>query len=369
LSRSEPTTRRCSTRKTPAKKETEKMTKTIERPREAYPAIEEITRREFLVGGAGLLALGIAGCGSGEAGEEASGETRTAEGYYGPVELPVRPQRVIPGYTSAMDFVLVLGLPMAAGTGMFGAATEDFPEYQREAYPEVLEDLEIVQAVPANYEQIAAAEPDCIVDNVAAFDEERYERLSEIAPTFVYLDYEPVEGLEEPGKSVWRKPLRQIGRAFGREERAEEFIEGYEARAGELKERLAERWAGAKFAFMEPNTEGIYIHGTLQDPMSQVLFEDLGAEPASLLTRNPQQLSLEALPEIDADVLFLSIRPQEGSLERDLETVAPYVESPLWQKIPAVEKGQVYRLQAELLYTSPLVAQAFLDFVEDNLLT
>jgi iron complex transport system substrate-binding protein len=290
------------------------------------------------------------------------------EGYYGPVELPVRPRRLVPGYTSAMDFALVLGLPMAAGTGLFGAATEDYPEYQREAYPEKLEDLDIVQANPANYEQIAASEPDCILDNVAAFEESRYERLSQIAPTSVYSDYEEVVGLEDPGKPVWREPLRQIGRAFGREEQAERFLADFEARARELKGRMAERWEGATFAFMEPNAEGIYVHGTLQDPMSQVLFGDLGAEPASLLTRDPQTLSLEALPEIDADVLLLSIRPQEGSLKRDMETVAPYVESPLWQRIPAVQKGQVYRLDAELLYTSPLVAQAFLDFVESNLL-
>lgn len=343
------------------------MTRTIERPRPALPSVEDITRRNFLAGGAGLLALGLAGCGS-RRGEAVSGETRTVEGYYGPVDLPVRPRRLVPGYTSAMDFALVLGVPMAAGTGLFGAATEDYPEYQREAYPAVLEDLEIVQAEPANYEQIAVVEPDCILDNVAAFDEGRYEKLSEIAPTFVYRDYEDVEGLEAPGKSVWKEPLRRIGRAFGAGDRAERFLAAYEARAGELGERLAERWPGAKFAFLEPNTEGLYVHGTLQDPMSQVLFEDLGAEPASVLKRNPQTLSLESLAEIDADVLLLSLRPQEDSLKRDLGTVTPYVESSLWRKIPAVKKGRVYRFDAELLYTSPLVAQAFLDFVESALL-
>jgi iron complex transport system substrate-binding protein len=327
--------------------------------------VENITRRDFIGGGAAALLL--AGCERGQR-DGSSGETRAVDGYYGEVELPTRPRRLVPGYTSAMDFALVLGLPMAAGTGMFGAATRDYPEYQREAYPEVLEDLEIVQANPANYEQVAAAEPDCILDNVAAFEEERYEKLSEIAPTYVYSDYEQAEGLSDPGKSVWREPLRRIGRAFGRETRAERFIADFEARAGELKERMAERWGDAKFAFAEPNAEGVYVHGTLRDPISQVLFDDLGATPASLLTRDSQTLSLEALPEIDADVLLFSIRPQEGSLKRDTETAAPYVESPLWQRIPAVQKDQVYRFDAEILYTSPLCAQAFLDFVEGNLL-
>ena len=333
--------------------------------------MDDATRREFLIGAAGLLLLPAA-CGGGQGGGGADGgfssETRTVEGYYGPVELPVRPKRLIPGYTSAMDFALVLGLPMAAGTGLFGAATEDYPAYQREAYPRVLDDLKMVQAEPANYEQIAAEEPDCILDNVSVWDEKRHERLSEIAPTFAFEDYEKTKGLPDPGRSVWRRPLREISWAFGEERRAEEFIAGFEKRAAEFGGRMQERWGGATFAFVEPNTEGVYVHGTLQDPISQVLFGDLGAEPAPLLTPAPQELSLETLPEIDADVMLLSLRPREGSLKRDTETVTPYVGSPLWRKIPAVEKGQVYRFDAELLYTSPLCAAAFLDFVEDNLL-
>lgn len=343
------------------------MVKTVERPGLPVPAIEDITRRDFLVGGAGLLALGTFGCGGG--GEEGfAGETRTVEGYYGPVEVPVRPRRVIPGSTFNMDYALVLGLPLAAGSALFGAAANSYPEYQREAYPEKLEDLEAVQTDPANYEQIAAYEPDCIIDSGAVWDEERYERFSEIAPTFVFSEYVEEDELEDPGRNVWRKPLREIGRVFGRENRAEEYIDDYEERAGELRERLAEQWGEAAFAFVEPNTEGIYVHGTLQDPTSQILFGDLGAEPAPFLNPAPQELSLETLPEIDADVILLSLRWQEGSLQRDLESAATYVDTPLWQKIPAVEKGQVYRFDAELHYPSPVVARAFLDFVERDLL-
>lgn len=79
------------------------MTRTIERPQPALPIVEDITRRSFLVGGSGMHALGLAGCGS-ESREAASGETRRVEGYYGSMELPVEPRRLVPGYTSAMDY-------------------------------------------------------------------------------------------------------------------------------------------------------------------------------------------------------------------------------------------------------------------------
>lgn len=138
------------------------MTKTIEAPGFVLPGVEDITRRDFLVGGAGLLALGIVGCG-GEAENEASGETRTVDSPMGPVELPVEPRRLVPGYTTDADIALVLDLPLAGVPGARGLANEDLASYQPE---EELEDVERITTFPEpNLEQIAALEPDCIIDS------------------------------------------------------------------------------------------------------------------------------------------------------------------------------------------------------------
>lgn len=330
------------------------------------------TRREFLIGAAGLLVLAPYGCGSsgesGAGGENGPDNTRTVEGYYGQVELPANPQRLIPGYTTEMDYALVLGIPMTAGTGSRGGANQPFAKYQREAYPDRLDDLEKVTTYPeASFEQIAAANPDCILDQVAADDEGRYERFSEIAPTFVFQDYEDVEGLEF-GKPDWRGSLRKVGRAFGATEEAERHISDYEARAEELRGRLAERWSDATVATAYPYTDFFGVYGRDASQVHQILFDDLGLTPASVLKPDTQQLSLETLPEIDADVLFLALPPKEDSLERDREVAAPYLDSPLWQEIPAVQKDQVYEFNQELIYTGPLTAAAFLDVVESSLL-
>ena len=173
---------------------------------------------------------------------------------------------------------------------------------------------------------------------------------------------------EGAGREIWREPLRKIGRAFGRETRAERFIADYEGRAEEVKGRMAERWRGAKFAVVDLNADGIYVAGTVQDPASQVLFGDLGVEPASLVAPAARQISLEAVSGLDADVILAGVRWKEGSLERDLEAVATTVESPLWQRVPAVRKDQVYRFYSEIAYTTPLCARTFLDFVERDLL-
>lgn len=328
------------------------------------------TRREFLIGAGSLLILAPFGCGddgeTGEGGGTTSDDTRTVDSVYGQVELPANPQRLVPGYTTEMDYALVLGIPMAAGTGSRGG-NQPFAEYQREAYPDRLDDLEKVVTYPeANYEQIAAANPDCILDQVAADDESRYERLSEIAPTFVFQDYEDVEKLKF-GRPDWRGSLREVGQAFGAPEAAEEHIADYEARVEELRGPLAERWSGATFAAVLPWTDYFLVWGR-EVQAHQILFDDLGLKPATVINPNNTELSLEALPDIDADVLFLGLSPKEDSLERDREVAAPYLDSPLWQKIPAVQKDQVYEFDQELIYTGPLTATAFLDYVEQTLL-
>ena len=329
-----------------------------------------ITRRRFIIGAGGVLgAAALGACGAGEQSAVPTATvatTRTVEHVYGQVELPVNPQRLIPGYTTEMDYAMVLGIPMVAGTGSRGG-NQPFAAYQREAYPERLDNLEKVVTFPeANYEQIATQQPDCILDQVAADDESRYERLSQIAPTFVFRDYEETEELEF-GRPDWRGALRAVARAFGATEAAEQHITEYEDRVEELRGALATRWSGTTFAIGVPNPENFNVLGRYIQA-NQILFDDLGLKPASVIEPEGTQLSLEVLPEIDADVFLLVLAPQEDSLERNREVAEPYVNSPLWQVIPAVREDQVYEMDQELIYTGPLTAMAFLDYVERTLL-
>ena len=329
-----------------------------------------ITRRRFLIG-AGAVGLGmITSCGADEqaAAPTATVATRTVDSVYGRIKLPVDPQRVVTGYDYTTDYALVLNLPLVAAPGSGGAATQPFPAHQTAAYPEQLADLEKVQTFPEpNLEKIIALNPDCILDPSSVDDEQRYERLSAIAPTFVFQIYEKAEGLPY-GRANFRGALRSVGAAFGRREEAEEIIARYEARAEELKGRLRERWAGATFAFLNPYGATLYVWGQESDQPSRIFFADLGLTPASFLTPSLQELSLEALADIDADVLFLALSPKEGSLERDQEQAESFVGSALWQQLPAVQKEQVYGFDAELYFPAPLTANATLDLVEQTLL-
>jgi len=324
-------------------------------------------RRRFAAGaGTALIAAGLLGrrAIARQVTPAASAATRRVESPLGPVELPVEPRGVVAGYTTDMDVALVLGLPLAGGPGARGLATQAFAPYQP---ADRLADVTRVTTYPeANFEQIAALRPDCIIDSAEA-DPRRYELLSEIAPTF---NFNPV--LYPRNTPVdWRGALLAVGDAFGRRERAEREIATYEERAAALRERLAERWAGATFVTLGSWQPGLVLVTDRQMHPALILAEDLGLTPAPVMPEafdDRPNLSLERLDLLDADLLFVRVEAAEEGAARDRAALDGVQASPLWQRLPAVEAGNVVEYDAELFYASPLTANAFLDVVEAALL-
>lgn len=325
--------------------------------------------RRGLVAAVWLPLLGWTGRAGAVAAREATpaaGATRTVEGGFGPVALPVSPRRVVAGYATDMDVALVLDLPLVGGPGARGSAAEAFAPYQPE---EALADVVKVTTFPeANFEQIAALQPDCIIDSAGGGDRRRYDLLSAIAPTF---DYTAV--VSDPGtyRSNWRAGLLAVAEAFGRPEAAEDAIAAYDERAAALRERLAERWAGATFALLGSYEPGlVWVSDTQMHP-ALILSEDLGLEPAPVMPAHYDDrpnLSLERLDLLDADLLFVRVEPAEEGAGRNRSVLDGVQASPLWRRLPAVAAGNVVEYEAELFYASPLTAAAFLGVVEAALL-
>ena len=67
-------------------------------------------------------------------------------------------------------------------------------------------------------------------------------------------------------------------------------------------------------------------------------------------------------------MLLLRVNPLEDSAEPDREETAALTGSPLWQTLPAVKAGATFLIDGDLFYSSPLTAQANLDWVEQHLL-
>jgi iron complex transport system substrate-binding protein len=306
--------------------------KTIERPGFLLPGVEDITRRDFLIGGAAALLLG--GCGSeGGNSESSSGETRTFRDAVGEKEIPVSPRRVVTldGYftlQSAVEF----GAPVV-GSVIANTAGSPWPEVLTDEETEDIEEIGTPDA--PNLESIAALEPDLIV---GAFNGEEpwHEQAAQIAPTVL---------LPSPEEEGWKEYLLAVAAACGVTQRAEEVFAAYDRRIEEIGSRLRDVTLSHLVVFA--GDYETYVQGPKAYAPFKVLEEVGVRRPPFEVVEGDEYgkvLSLETLSRLQGDVLFLNVwsREQDAvSADRQYEELR---RNPLWQRLPAVRNDEVYRV-------------------------
>lgn len=315
------------------------MTKTIERPGtirklSSLPEINDVTRREFLIGAGSLLLLGAAGCSGGGAGdvggETTSQKTRTIEHKYGSTEVRGTPERIVTvGYTD-QDPVLALGVTPVAVREWFGERPSATWQWARDelgdAEPEVLPSGEL------NFEQIANLDPDLIIGVSSGMTREEYETMSEIAPTVVQSDEYVDFGVP------WQEQTRVVGQALGRRKRAAKLISELEARFTESRKAHPE-FEGAS---------GVVVGLTSEDES----YTPSPYGPQDARSRFLTSLGFEILEEIAelaGDSFFADLsRERLGLIDTDLlvwvavqaDDFTAVRKDPLYQQLAAAKEGR-----------------------------
>lgn len=301
--------------------------------------IEDATRREFLVGAAGLLLL-PAGCRSGgeESGGGAADETRTVGHGLGTTEVPVRPRRVVALDASVIpDGLLALGKKPVGATPSTGAG-----------YPSWLEEgMRGVESVGAdgepNLEAVAALRPDLILGY--DYHEDVYGELSGIAPTVA------VRGSVTQD---WKVTFRNIAEAVGETERAGRVVAGYEGRLERFRREAGARIEGATVSLVNLRDDEVRLYGEGSYPAEIMRDAGLAVAPqpevegelGELTDNRIISLSPELIPEIRGDYVFLiAYGVGEGRLEE-------FRSNELWRRLEAVREGRVFTPEAGLAYTN-----------------
>jgi iron complex transport system substrate-binding protein len=333
------------------------MSQTIEwrgRALPPLPEIDDVTRREFLIGAAGLLLLAPYGCGGSEAGgDAASGERRPFEHAAGVTEVPVSPQRIVTVTDqNALLPLLELGVkPLASagsleegGSGIF-RRTEGFDTSGIEFVGDFTE---------PNLEAIANLEPDLIVGYEV--QENIYDRLSQIAPTVMIQVFD--RGLDEA--------LMDFADLVGRRDRAEELRQEYVQRVDALLEDLGDRREELSVSVISPgDTASQFYRADVGQALGTVMGDlDLPRPAPQQGAGDFEPFSLETLPEHDADVVLVIDYAEEGSDSASLLT-----ESPLYRSLAAYEAGQAYVIDGTKTVGAAWARMgAFLDELERILL-
>lgn len=292
-------------------------------------------------------------------GEVTDGEdgTRVVTSTWGTVEVPAAPERIVSvlGYVD-LESMLALGVvPVGAGTqgGTLGSGFA----------PHLDGRLDGVEALPwadgAPVEAIAALQPDLIF----APDADSAELLAEIAPTV------PAGTAHAPD---WKEDLRYIAAVLGRSAEAEALLDGYEADAADLAERLAPVADGRTVASPQVAFDHAQVYVDGVEAFSSVVLTELGLDLAPVVTEAtevPIEISFERLSDLDADILFWQVRQRDEDGSRDTDGLQVAVGSPLYPQLPAVVGGTVFEVENRPWYfPTILAARQVLADVEEALL-
>lgn len=330
------------------------MTLLLDRLRTSQPDVDDdITRREFILGGVAAGLLVSAGCGSDDSeSNDAASPSTAASGSafpvvlahkYGSTTIPSKPVRVVTAGFNDSDYALAFGVIPVGVRDFIGPFPEEARPWAQEALAGATPEKVSGPDGELNFEAVAALRPDLIIA-YSYLEEADYEKLAQIAPTVV----EPSNG------SLWREHTLVVGRALGQEDRAEQLVAQVEGRFRAAIDEHPEFEDALVAVRFGDAAAGSYYLLEPSDPRAG-LFTSLGFA----LTQKTGEISREQVDLLDQDVIVVI------GAER-----AAYLDDPLFQALRAVTEGRVAYLggfettfAGALGFDSPLSLPVALDIL------
>lgn len=266
-----------------------------------------------------------------EESQEASEETHTYTDHFGEVTIPVNPQRLLVLVSRYAEYLVSLGVDPKMVT--YVPSVE--PEYREKLLH--AHGVEIIQypQYEHNFELLIQLEPDMILTMSAGTEENVYEQLSKIAPT-VALSAGP--SMDEA------MPL--LAELFGKEAEYEAVQKDFNAMLDEAREVLQAAIGDSTVMVLRVEPKQYRVLGPNHaSGSSRLFYHQLGLKiPDELADLEAwfTPLSLESLPEIDPDYMFIERRVAEGT--DTTESWEQLMDSVLWKRLKAVQSGNVFPL-------------------------
>lgn len=273
----------------------------------------------------------LAACGGGS-GEEDAAPGISVDTKFGSVEVPQDPQKVVALGWGDAETALALGVQPVGASDWVEFGGNGVGPWAEDLYDEA---PEIIATMEPDYEKIAALEPDLILDTKSSGEQERYDRLSEIAPTV---------GAPEGGDNYLTTMDQQVdlvSQALGKEDEGEKLLDDLDKKYTAAREAHPE-FDGKSVTVAAKTSEGwgAYVEGSERVQFMENLGFKQSEKVAALKPSGfTATVSEEKLDDLDADLLvaFPIYIP-------DTEVT----EDAAFKRIPAVEDGRSLVLTEDL---------------------
>ena len=299
-----------------------------------------------------MTAMMFVGCASNNTTNEdkTTENTVTVTDVRGEVEIPANPKRIV-DLRGNSDILSILGYKVV------GTANSDAYDYTK--FPSYLEEtlsgakiLGYSMQDTMDVEAVMNLNPDLIV--ISTVQEKMYDALSEIAPTVMI----QLEALN------WKEDVRALGKVFGKEDVANEWIANYEAKAKEAGDKIKAEYGEdtTYLSFLASGGQFFVFDGA---GFGDVLYKDMGlAKPEGMPEQTDISLPVvtyEGLAAIKADYIF--------AIATD-EDLAQLEANSIWNNLPAVKNGNVVILESSPYFNqgySPIGREKLVDEIGDML--
>jgi iron-siderophore transport system substrate-binding protein len=296
--------------------------------------------------GATLLAVALAvtSCSSdsggdtpdagGSAGSSSAGAFPVTVGTaFGDVTVEEEPTRVVALGWGDAETALALGVQPVGASDWLDFGGEGVGPWAAGEYDEA---PELIDTLEPSYEAIAALQPDLILDTKSPATQDRFDKLSAIAPTI-----SQPEGAD-PYLTSSADQLQMIGEALGKTDEATALQEQVDQAFADAAAAHPE-FAGTSVAVAAYSSEGFgaYVQGDARVDFMEQLGFTLEPEIQALATDSFfVSVSEEQLPLLDAGLtvafpIFVDAAQITGN--------------PLWQALPSVQAGHAVVLEDETL--------------------
>ena len=299
-----------------------------------------------------MTAMMFVGCASNNTTNEdkTTENTVTVTDVRGEVEIPANPKRIV-DLSGNSDILSILGYKVVGTANSDAYDYTKFPSYLEET----LKGAEILgysMQDTMDVEAIMNLNPDLIV--ISTVQEKMYDQLSEIAPTVMI----QLEALN------WKDDVRALGKVFGKEDVANEWIANYEAKAKDAGDKIKAKYGDdtTYLSFLASGGQFFVFDGA---GFGDVLYKDMGlAKPEGMPEQTDISLPVvtyEGLAAIKADYIF--------AIATD-EDLAQLEANSIWNNLPAVKNGNVVILESSPYFNqgySPIGREKLVDEIGDML--
>lgn len=242
------------------------------------------------------------------------------------VEITADPKRVVYLGPTLGDF-LVMNISIV-GSNLLHATNRSYYEGKTAGIVDV--------GNPGDLEAILALKPDLIINSYHK-DAERNEALSKIAPTIPFNPSLP-----------YTERVKEIGNIFGKQEEADQWIAKFETQSKEMFEKLQLAEGETATVFIQEG-KALYVMGNRS--LGAFIYQENGFTIPPAIKQHVIDegqtfvaISEELIPEYAGDHLFVLILANDEESKTGADQL---LQSPIWETLPAVQKGNVYVTSAE----------------------